>query len=499
MLTGTDSVCSPSGRVSGEKMVDPTIESYRYLWPSEDLTIGSSWKQVAGHCAYVKGMPESAESLAFDSRWPAFFPSAISLVTTTDGEHTALEKVVGASIVNRFPYVMALSFCRQHLSERHHARKTFMSILESGGSVAVQYLPLGQALDSAMNAIAAIPEEMTAARVRSSELQVKSALSNPCPVFSDAYMVYEATLARPGRDFDGLPIYAAPWIDIGSHRVYFLEINAIQLRQDIARARTQIHWRSLPKWKPRTKIRAVRATQDHDLVPTRYQKDYTPYYRFPSEGTTPFEADGVQDGMAVRHLPPLPEDQVEVDNDRARWPCFFPSSLGLITTWTDDGVPNLMPCGSTTIVSRHPFVIAPCVSYAAINERYAPRASLDLIRRNGRFGCGVPFIHDVMVDAVRYSGNTSIAVDRDKMARAGLKTERHPWAPRLSAVPIHYDCEVVSEIRLGTHAMFLGEVRQIWVRDDVGRDNPLEWYPWAAVRPLENDCHRVTRCSHKER
>jgi flavin reductase (DIM6/NTAB) family NADH-FMN oxidoreductase RutF len=53
----------------------------------------------------------------------------------------------------------------------------------------------------------------------------------------------------------------------------------------------------------------------------------------------------------------------------------------------------------------------------------------------------------------------------------------------LSAVPIHYDCEVVGEIQLGTHIMFLGEVRRILVRDDVTNDNPLEWYPWPAVAP----------------
>jgi hypothetical protein len=47
------------------------------------------------------------------SRWPAFFPSPICLATTRHDDVSHLEKVVGASIVNRFPYVVALSFCRE--------------------------------------------------------------------------------------------------------------------------------------------------------------------------------------------------------------------------------------------------------------------------------------------------------------------------------------------------------------------------------------------------
>jgi len=57
----------------------------------------------------------------------------------------------------------------------------------------------------------------------------------------------------------------------------------------------------------------------------------------------------------------------------------------LITTWAAPAVPTLIPCGSTTIVSRQPLVVAACVSYASINERYAPRASLELIRKAGHY------------------------------------------------------------------------------------------------------------------
>jgi flavin reductase (DIM6/NTAB) family NADH-FMN oxidoreductase RutF len=267
--------------------------------------------------------------------------------------------------------------------------------------------------------------------------------------------------------------------------MYFLEITAIQLRQDVAEGRSQIHWRSLPEWSPAS-VSGLEQLDEQSRAGGKYTKGYTPHYVFPSAGTIAFEADSVANGMSIKLLPPLPEDQVEVDNDRARWPCFFPSSAGLITTWTADGVPNLMPCGSTSVVSRHPMVIAPCVSYADINIRYASRASLELIRKSGRFGCGVPYISDQIVQAIKYAGNISIASDRDKVAHAGLAVRPNPWAPVLTDVPIHFDCEVVGEVRLGTHIMFLGEVRRIEVREDASPSNPLTWTPWADVREVAN-------------
>lgn len=462
-------------------MLSAALQRYRYLWPDEDLARLPEWS-LRGGGGRERRLPESADALGLDSRWPAFFPSPMCVVTAADGARTGLEKVVGASVVNRFPYTVALSFCRQPLSERHHSRETFMAILESGGQAAVQFLAPGPELDRVMDAILTIPDAWTSTRLAQTGLPTRSGDTIKAPVFADAYMVYEGRLVRPGRDFNGEPIFERPWQDVGSHRVYFLEISAIQLREDIADGRSRIHWRALPAWHPTDPLQVPMPDLTGDRVETAYKKGYTPEYAFPSPGTAAFVADDRRHGMAIRHLPPLPGDQVEVDNDRARWPCFFPSSCALITTWTESGAPNLMPCGSTTILSRHPLVIAPCVSYARINVRYAARASLADIRRTGRFGCGVPFIDERVVDGLRYAGNVSIVDDPDKVAHAGFAAEASAWAPLLPALPVHFDCEVTGQVRMGTHIMFLGEVRRIVVRRDVTPENPLEWCPWADVR-----------------
>jgi flavin reductase (DIM6/NTAB) family NADH-FMN oxidoreductase RutF len=463
-----------------------TLQNYSYHWPQADLATDPAWSLDAATGFRSRVMPESAEDLARDSRWPAFFPCPLVLVTTSDGESVLLEKVVGASVVNRFPYTLALSFCTKALSARHHVRHSFVEALERSGVAAVQFLPPGAALDAAMKAILEVPEEQTAGRIAASGLATRPARTIDAPVFRDAYMVYECRAVRPGKDFEGQAINALPYADVGSHRVFFLEITSIQLREDIARGSSQIHWRALPLWQPATAATSGAGKASAEaLARLGYVKGYTPQYAFPSAGTTAFEADGLKDGMAFRDLAPLPEDQVEVDNDRARWPCFFPSSVGMITSWSETGAANVMPCGSTTIISRHPLVVAPCVSYAAINARYAPRQSLPDIRRLGRFGCGVPFIDEAMVAAIRYSGNVSIVQDADKLRNSGLTLASASGpSPVLADMPVHFDCRVTGEICLGTHVMFLGEVERILVRADVSPNNPLSWIPWADVRPV---------------
>lgn len=457
------------------------LRPYAYRWPHSSLRSHAAWTKSEHGLLFSRQMPEDDVELEQDSRWPAFFPSPICLVTTGDGKRNALEKVVGASIVNRFPYLLALSFCRTALSSRHHPRQVFCRLLEENRTVAVQFLPPGENLNRVMNAILTVPEERTETRLEACELSASAAHTSSSPVFDNAFLVYEGRLAKPGRDFDGEPILVSSHCDAGSHRIYFFEITAIQLKKEIAVGREQIHWRSLPDWTPRSRpdgfVPEVR-TEDRPGQ-AGYQKGYQPRYAFPSPDTVVFEWTHETQTRVIKELPPLPEDQVEVDNDRARWPCFFPQSAGLITVWDESGLPNLMPCGSTTLVSRHPLIISPCVSYGRINERYAPRSTLDLIRKSGRFGCGVPYLGERMVNAIRYAGNVSFRKDPLKVSHAGLEIEKGEYGPILTASPIHFECEVVGEEKLGTHSLFLGEVRRIHVREDVTPDNPLEWCPWA--------------------
>lgn len=456
-------------------MLSKRLQPYRYAWPLSDLKSDDRWSRLDG--GLVRDLPEDPEELAQDSRWPSFFPSATCFVTTGDGRIGALEKVVGPSIVNRFPYVVALSFCRDDLSSRHYARREFCRILEDTGAAAVQFLAPGTDVDSAMSAINSVPDSSTTSRIAHSGLAVRPALTNDVPVFSSAYLVYEASLASPMTDHLGVRIYDKPWVDVGSHRVYFLEINAILLQDDIARGHRQIRWTSLPSFHPADSVATqAKPTAMQPASSGRYQKGYNPRYAFPSAETIAFQTDGHAHGMAVKYL--SREDPWILDDDQARWPCFFPQSAAMITSQHGDRM-NVMPCGSTTIISRSPLVVAPCVSYAQINQRYAPRASLELIRASGRFGAGVPYLDDEIVNAMKYAGNISLAHDSEKLWRTGLSVGEWLGLPYLPELPVHFDCRVTGEIRLGTHVMFLGTVEAIRVRSDLTAENPLTWCTWA--------------------
>ena len=92
----------------------------------------------------------------------------------------------------------------------------------------------------------------------------------------------------------------------------------------------------------------------------------------------------------------------------------------MITVRNRDDTLGGMSCGSTTILSRYPLTVAICVSYARINERYAPRASLELFDRADRFGCGVPIYRKDVLEAIGYLGNVSRRLMQTRSPAADL-------------------------------------------------------------------------------
>jgi flavin reductase (DIM6/NTAB) family NADH-FMN oxidoreductase RutF len=455
-----------------------------YKWPPTGQTLSAPWLHADDGRLLAREMPETADQLALDSRWPALFPSGICLVTASDGQTAVLEKVVGASIVNRFPYVMALSFCREPLSDRHYARSKTMEVIEAAERVSVQFIMPGDALARTMAAIAQTPESDMATRLDRAGGAIRTSRNSDAPILDAAYLVYEGRLVRPGKDFDGARVHQLPWIDCGSHRIYNFEIETIALAQDIADGVTPLHWRSLPVWRNGPEVGSAfdpDAARRRAAVMQRvnYTKTYRSDYVFPSKDTVAFAGTPGPDGFSVLDLPPLPADQVEVENDRARWPCFFPSSIGMITSEDRNGRRAAFPCGSTMVVARRPMTIGICVSYARINERYAPRASLDIIRDAGRFVCGVPILRPDVLAAIGYLGNVSLRDDPDKAANSGLEPMALETGFAFRELPVNFDCRVVEAIQLGTHTMFMGVVERILLDARLTDRAPLEWCPWA--------------------
>lgn len=459
-----------------------TLEKYLYRWPGADFNVNRRWRTEGAGGGLVFSMPEDPAELAKDSRWPAFYPSPISIVTTGDGETALLEKVVGASIVNRFPYVVALNFCKEDLSRRHHPRRRFMDTLEKNGCAAIQFLPPGEVLDKVMAAIADVPEEQSQERIARAGLTWRRGKTNLSPVFSDAFMVYEASLVKPMKAFNGEVIYQKPFLDTGSHRLYFLEVKAIGLRGDLIKGERSILWRSLPAWNQSLSPSDGVKEQGKYLGTLAYTKSFNPHYRFPAENTVCFEADEMDGNMGIKYIPAYSGGRLDIDNEKAKWPCFFPAPLGMITSRSLSGQANVMPCGSAFMASRLPLTAAVCISHAAINDRYAPRKSLRFIREQGRFGCSVPFIDKTILQAVAYAGNVSADKDPDKFYHSGLHARNDLGeTPIMDGAPVHFDCRVISETNLGTHLLILGEAERIFISGSLTPLNPLRWFPWAEI------------------
>ena len=217
-----------------------------------------------------------------------------------------------------------------------------------------------------------------------------------------------------------------------------------------------------------------------------YKKTFTPRYRFPGPNTVAFEGESCG-RMRVLVLPTGPV--YEADNDRARWPCFFPAPLLVITAAAADGRTNMMPCGSTMMVNRHPLTIAACVAYAEINVRYRRRETLAMIEDAGVFGVCVFSDEDRFVEAVNLSGNLSVADGVDKFRRAGLTpiVGRETGTVLVKEAPICYECRLVGTRRLGTHKMLLGEVAAITMDPRLARgDAQLLWHPLPRIVPVED-------------
>ena len=211
-----------------------------YTFPGEGRAIKG---ELHGGVVTFK-LRESLEKLAEDSRWPALFPQSITFATTGTMEAPIVERCVGATVVNRFPYIVCVSLCRERLSDRHHPRADVMEAIELANAFSVNILTESPEAEALLGACAEAPPRERLARAG---LGVRRGEVTAVPVIDVAPLVYECELTEPAEDFEGEPIFQRPREDLGSHTLYFGEVRAIQLDERIAKRETQILWHSLPE------------------------------------------------------------------------------------------------------------------------------------------------------------------------------------------------------------------------------------------------------------
>ena len=118
--------------------------------------------------------------------------------------------------------------------------------------------------------------------------------------------------------------------------------------------------------------------------------------------------------------------------------------------------PNIITVAWVGTVCSEP----PMVSVAIRPERF----SHDIIRDTGEFVVNIPTVD--LVRATDYCGVVS-GRDTDKFKAARLTPEpaQTVRAPLIAECPLHLECQVRDQRRLGTHTLFLAEILAVRAAD----------------------------------
>jgi flavin reductase (DIM6/NTAB) family NADH-FMN oxidoreductase RutF len=122
-----------------------------------------------------------------------------------------------------------------------------------------------------------------------------------------------------------------------------------------------------------------------------------------------------------------------------------------------DGKPNFITVSWTGITSALP----PTMSIAIRNTRY----SLLGIQNNKTFSVNIPSTE--MVRETDYCGTVS-GTDHNKTEECSFKlfNGKLKNAPLIEQCPINIECEVLQEIVLGDHILFIGEIIESYITEE---------------------------------
>jgi flavin reductase (DIM6/NTAB) family NADH-FMN oxidoreductase RutF len=137
---------------------------------------------------------------------------------------------------------------------------------------------------------------------------------------------------------------------------------------------------------------------------------------------------------------------------------FFPNPVVLVTSQGLESKPNIITIAWTGVVNSRP----PMIGIAIQPIRY----SHGLIRQSGEFGVNIP--HSDLLRAIDYCGFVS-GKDADKFAATGLTplSARKIRAPLIKECPVNLECVLRHFITLGMHDLFIGEIVNIQVDEQV--------------------------------
>jgi flavin reductase (DIM6/NTAB) family NADH-FMN oxidoreductase RutF len=145
-------------------------------------------------------------------------------------------------------------------------------------------------------------------------------------------------------------------------------------------------------------------------------------------------------------------------------PILFPLPVLMVSTYDQEGTPNLMNAAWGGVCSSQP----PCVTISIRPERHTYAA---IIERKS-FTIGIPSA-DYMKQA-DYVGIVS-GKNADKFAATGLTAVRSELvdAPYVLEFPVSLECRLIHTLELGVHTMLVGQIMDVKAAVSVLGDDGL--------------------------
>jgi len=148
-------------------------------------------------------------------------------------------------------------------------------------------------------------------------------------------------------------------------------------------------------------------------------------------------------------------------------PIVFPMPAVLVGTYDGGGTPNAMTAAWAAACCHQP----PCVGVAIRHNRLT-FANIEVRKA---FTICVP--GTALAKQVDYLGIVSGKREPDKLAKLGLETSPCPTveAPMIDACPVVTECRLHSQLEVGSHTWFVGEVVDVHVAEQlVGEDGQID-------------------------
>ncbi len=151
----------------------------------------------------------------------------------------------------------------------------------------------------------------------------------------------------------------------------------------------------------------------------------------------------------------------------------YPHPVLLVGSYDIEGKPNIMTASWSGIVSSEP----PCLSVSLRKQRHSYNAILS----RKAFTISIP--SEDMLSAADFAGVFS-GSNVDKFKETGLSAVDSEVvdAPYVAEAPVVLLCKLVSTVELGSHTLFIGEIQQTLVEQDVLAENGLPCFE--KVKPL---------------